>query len=58
LLRQVLNELHEIDSNRAADRRSFNDISEKLLKDLQCVVNVGEFYTPAGAHSSRRDGLG
>src|SRR5882724_7316471 len=28
------------------DRHMFGDIYEKLLKDLQVVGNVGEFYTP------------
>jgi len=46
LLRQVINKLNEIDFNRTPDRHLFNDIYEKLLKDLQSAGNYGEFYTP------------
>jgi len=46
LLRQVVNKLKEIDFNRTADRHTFNDIYEKILKDLQSAGNAGEFYTP------------
>ena len=46
LLRQVINKLNEIDFNRTEDRHVFNDIYEKILKDLQSAGNYGEFYTP------------
>jgi len=46
LIRQVINKLNEIDFNRASDRHTFNDIYEKILKDLQSAGNAGEFYTP------------
>ncbi len=46
LLRQMINKLNEIDFNRSADRHTFNDIYEKILKDLQSAGNAGEFYTP------------
>ncbi len=46
LIRQVINKLNEIDFNRSADRHTFNDIYEKILKDLQSAGNAGEFYTP------------
>ena len=46
LMRQVINKLNEIDFNRAEDRHLFNDIYEKILKDLQSAGNSGEFYTP------------
>lgn len=46
LIRQVVNKLNEIDFNRASDRHTFNDIYEKILKDLQSAGNAGEFYTP------------
>jgi len=46
LVRQVVNKLNEIDFNRSSDRHTFNDIYEKLLKDLQSAGNAGEFYTP------------
>lgn len=46
LLRQVVNKINAIDFNRQADRHQFNDIYEKLLRDLQSAGNAGEFYTP------------
>ncbi len=46
LLRQVINKLNDIDFNSSTDRHIFNDIYEKLLKDLQSAGNYGEFYTP------------
>lgn len=46
LLRQVVNKLNEIDFNKSSDRHTFNDIYEKILKDLQSAGNSGEFYTP------------
>lgn len=46
LLRQVINELNEIDFDQYEDRHSFNDIYETILKDLQSAGNSGEFYTP------------
>ncbi len=46
LLRQVVTKLNAIDFNRQAERHQFNDIYEKILKDLQSAGNAGEFYTP------------
>ncbi len=46
LIRQVVNKLNKIDFNRRQDRHLFNDIYEKILKDLQNAGNAGEFYTP------------
>jgi type I restriction enzyme M protein len=46
LLRQVINKLNAIDFNRQAQRHQFNDLYEKILKDLQSAGNAGEFYTP------------
>lgn len=46
LLRQVVNKLNEINFNKKDDRHQFNDIYEKILKDLQSAGNAGEFYTP------------
>ena len=46
LMRQVINKLNDIDFNRSEDRHLFNDIYEKILKDLQSAGNAGEFYTP------------
>ncbi len=46
LLRQVINRINRIDFNRSSDRHLFNDIYEKILKDLQSAGNAGEYYTP------------
>ncbi|WP_024905205.1 type I restriction-modification system subunit M [Robbsia andropogonis] len=46
LLRQVVNKINEIDFNNRKDRHLFNDLYEKILKDLQNAGNAGEFYTP------------
>jgi len=46
LIRQVINKLNEIDFNKSEDRHLFNDIYEKILKDLQSAGNAGEYYTP------------
>ncbi len=46
LIRQVVDKINEIDFAGAGDRHMFNDIYEKLLKDLQSAGNAGEYYTP------------
>jgi type I restriction enzyme M protein len=46
LLRQVVNKLNEINFNKKDDRHQFNDLYEKILKDLQSAGNSGEYYTP------------
>lgn len=46
LLRQVINKVQGIDFNNRQDRHLFNDIYEKVLRDLQSAGNAGEFYTP------------
>lgn len=46
LLRQVINRVNEIDFNNQTERHLFNDLYEKILKDLQSAGNAGEFYTP------------
>lgn len=46
ILRQVLNELNQIDFNNSEDRHVFGDIYETILRDLQSAGNYGEFYTP------------
>jgi type I restriction enzyme M protein len=46
LLRQVVNKINAIDFNTSTDRHQFNDLYEKLLKDLQAAGNSGEYYTP------------
>lgn len=47
LMRQVINRINEnIDFNRKEDRHLFNEIYEKILKDLQSAGNAGEYYTP------------
>ncbi|HEL9638209.1 TPA: SAM-dependent DNA methyltransferase [Streptococcus suis] len=49
LLRQMINVIDEVDFNSPEDRHSFNDIYEKILKDIQSAGNSGEFYTPRAA---------
>src|SRR5262249_18066328 len=39
LLRQVINKINSIDFTVRADRHQFNDLYEKLLKDLQSAGN-------------------
>jgi len=46
LLRQVINKICEINFNNTADRHTFGNIYEQILKDLQSAGNAGEFYTP------------
>ena len=46
LLRQVINEIDQVDFSEADDRHTFGDMYEKLLKDLQSAGTAGEFYTP------------
>ncbi len=46
LLRQVINKINSINFNAQSDRHQFNDLYEKLLKDLQSAGNAGEYYTP------------
>lgn len=46
LLRQVINKLNAINYNHQAERHQFNDLYEKILKDLQSAGNAGEFHTP------------
>lgn len=47
LIREVINKLEsDIDFTRSKDRHLFNDIYEKILKDLQAAWNSWEFYTP------------
>lgn len=47
LIRQVVNKIQQgIDFNKQQDRHLFNDIYEKVLKDLQSAGNAGEYYTP------------
>lgn len=46
IIRQVLNQLNQIDFNVSEDRHVFGDIYETILKDLQSAGNYGEFYTP------------
>ena len=49
LLRQIINKLNAISFHRQADRHQFNDLYEKILRDLQAASNAGEF-SPARRH--------
>lgn len=46
ILRQTINIINETDFNASKDRHEFNDIYEKMLKELQSAGSSGEFYTP------------
>lgn len=46
VIRQVLNQLNQIDFNSSEDRHMFGDIYETILRDLQSAGDYGEFYTP------------
>lgn len=46
LLWQVIDKINEIDFGDYKERHAFNDIYEKILKDLQSAGNAGEYYTP------------
>lgn len=46
LLRQVINTINEIDFTDYQERHAFNDIYEKILKDMQAAGNAGEYYSP------------
>jgi len=46
LMRQVINKLNQIDFQTQKERHLFNDIYEKILRDLQSAGNAGEYYTP------------
>jgi len=46
IIRQVVNQLNQIDFNISEDRHVFGDIYETILRDLQSAGNYGEFYTP------------
>ena len=46
LIRQVVNKISEIDFHNIQERHLFNDIYEKILRDLQSAGNAGEYYTP------------
>ena len=46
LIRQVINRINQIDFHSMQERHLFNDIYEKILRDLQSAGNAGEYYTP------------
>lgn len=46
LLRKVINAIDEIDFTEYEERHAFNDIYERIIKDLQSAGKSGEFYTP------------
>src|SRR5690606_14061933 len=45
-IREVRNELNELDFNVAKDRQVFGELYETNLKELQSAGKSGEFYTP------------
>lgn len=46
LIRQLLNKINQLDFNSLKERHIFNELYEKILKDLQSAGNAGEYYTP------------
>lgn len=46
LLRQVVNKLSAIHFDSLSERHLFNDMYERILRDLQSAGNAGEYYTP------------
>ena len=46
LMRQVINKMDEINFSNQQERHLFNDLYEKILRDLQSAGNAGEYYTP------------
>jgi type I restriction enzyme M protein len=42
----VVNRINEIDFTSSQERHLFNDLYEKILRDLQGAGNAGEYYTP------------
>lgn len=46
LLRQLINEINEIDFDDMKELHAFGDIYETILRSLQSAGNAGEFYTP------------
>lgn len=46
LLRQVINEINNLDYTSQKERHLFNDVYETILRDLQSAGNAGEYYTP------------
>lgn len=45
MLREVINELAQVDFSSSYDVHQFNEIYESLLKSLQAAGTMGEFYT-------------
>lgn len=45
MLRDVINQLSEVDFASSYDVHEFNEIYESLLRDLQSAGTMGEFYT-------------
>lgn len=46
LLRQVINEIDELDLTDYEESHAFGEIYETILKELQSAGSAGEFYTP------------
>lgn len=58
LMRQVINRINRIDFHSARERHLFNDIYEKMLRDLQSAGNAGEYYTPRAVTQFMADQVG
>ncbi len=58
LMRQVINRINQIDFHSAQQRHLFNDIYEKILRDLQSAGNAGEYYTPRAVTQLMADMVG
>ena len=46
LLRQVINEIDDLDLSDYEESHAFGEIYESILKELQSAGSAGEFYTP------------
>ena len=46
LLRQVINEIDDLDPSDYEESHAFGEIYESILKELQSAGSAGEFYTP------------
>lgn len=50
-MRKIINIINELDFDEQAERHSFNDIYETMLKALQSAGNSGQYFTPRACTS-------